>query len=183
MRKMPKAKQRRLLKQADKVAVRARIATKRTCGDCTACCTRLRIEALHKPQCRACPHLADAGGCGIYERRPNECRTFICGWLLGWGTEDDRPDKSGVIVTVPGRTRESRFFRLLSTTAEPLADSEAVRALQKSIRDKMERRSPDYPVGFMIDTGGGSARFEMPQGTAAFFAAEIAAAGGETGAP
>lgn len=176
MQKMPKAKRRRLAALADKVARKAQAQTRRTCGGCTACCSRLRIEALRKPQCMACPHQEEAG-CGIYEKRPHECRAFLCGWLLGWGEEDDRPDKSGFIVTVPGHTAESRLFRLLSTTEDPLPDTERVRAVRKAITDRMARTAPGFPVGFMIDLGKGTARFEMPKGSEPFFAAELDAAG------
>jgi hypothetical protein len=55
----------------------------RTCGDCSLCCKLLRIEELNKPAGRWCPHCAPGrGGCGIYDGRPQECRTFNCAWLM-----------------------------------------------------------------------------------------------------
>jgi hypothetical protein len=37
---------------------------------------------LHKPANTWCPHCRTGVGCGIYETRPGECRTFQCGYLL-----------------------------------------------------------------------------------------------------
>lgn len=65
--------------------------------------------ALHKPKGVACDLLNDNGraGCSIHDDRPKTCSSFFCGWLLGLGADDARPDRSGVIVTVraPGIAR------------------------------------------------------------------------------
>lgn len=53
----------------------------RNCGSCTLCCKVLGIAALEKPLGRWCPHCRPGKGCGIYETRPQECRTFHCLWL------------------------------------------------------------------------------------------------------
>lgn len=55
----------------------------RECGDCNICCTYLRIDELpvKKPQDVACSHLCEKG-CGIYETRPNVCRSWYCGWRI-----------------------------------------------------------------------------------------------------
>jgi hypothetical protein len=74
----------------------------RRCGDCTACCTVLGVVELGKPaftpcgSCRTRPPF----GCAIYATRPAECATFRCGWLEGVGTNADRPDRSGVVLSV-----------------------------------------------------------------------------------
>lgn len=64
--------------------------------------------ALHKPKGVACDLLNDdRAGCSIHDDRPKTCSSFYCGWLLGLGADDARPDRSGVIVTVraPGIDR------------------------------------------------------------------------------
>ena len=75
-------------------------AVEKICGPCEACCVALKIEApeLRKPSGRPCAHLARTG-CGIYETRPQVCRTFLCGWrLLPELDASWRPDLSGVML-------------------------------------------------------------------------------------
>jgi len=85
----------------------------RECGDCTVCCTYLRIRQpgqLVKLGLTPCEHLApggsedgytgasDCGSCGIYEARPDVCKGYRCSWLDGYGDDEDRPDRSGVLI-------------------------------------------------------------------------------------
>jgi hypothetical protein len=53
----------------------------RSCGTCALCCKLVGIAELNKPMGQWCPHCLKRGGCGIYPSRPEECRTFNCGWL------------------------------------------------------------------------------------------------------
>src|SRR5436305_4270883 len=53
----------------------------RECGDCTLCCKIMGIRELNKPPGSWCSHCKPARGCAIYERRPQECRSFVCGYL------------------------------------------------------------------------------------------------------
>ena len=72
----------------------------RDCGDCTACCIDLNIDQpdLVKLSDQPCVH-CDAGGCGIYPRRPSVCRAFHCGWrLIPWLGAEWRPDRIGIMV-------------------------------------------------------------------------------------
>ena len=68
---------------------------KRSCGDCNACCTVLRIDSqlgystrldngedIAKPAGVSCRFLTK-NGCGIYAVRPIVCRSFKCDWLKG----------------------------------------------------------------------------------------------------
>lgn len=70
----------------------------RTCGECTRCCTHLRVDEIAKPDWTPCKHLC-AKGCGVYETRPPSCRVWRCVWLQGHFGEGARPDKIGVVVT------------------------------------------------------------------------------------
>ena len=53
----------------------------RRCGSCTLCCKVLAITELQKPRGTWCPDCSPGKGCNIYETRPAECRSFMCGWL------------------------------------------------------------------------------------------------------
>jgi len=69
----------------------------RRCGECTACCTVYPVAALNKPPGVTCQHVCETG-CGIWGSHPQECKTFECLWRSNHlGTDEDRPDKSGVI--------------------------------------------------------------------------------------
>jgi len=69
----------------------------RPCGDCTACCTKLSIVELTKPEGVGCRHETPTG-CGRYASRPGSCRSFYCLWKVGVGRENERPDKSGFVM-------------------------------------------------------------------------------------
>ena len=76
------------------------LAPGRSCGDCVACCSALRIDTpeFSKP---AGPRFTHCGpkGCAIHATRYPVCRSFFCGWRQSsaWGDEW-RPDRSGVIL-------------------------------------------------------------------------------------
>lgn len=70
----------------------------RTCGRCQVCCTELQIQELHKPDFKVCPNQF-AGGCSIYKKRPESCRVYKCSWLRGEGSDLDRPDRVGVLIS------------------------------------------------------------------------------------
>jgi hypothetical protein len=60
----------------------------------------MAIEQLAKPASSWCPHCEPGRGCSIYARRPAECATFRCLWLLNerlgqrW-----KPSKSRLVLT------------------------------------------------------------------------------------
>jgi hypothetical protein len=85
----------------------------RTCGDCIVCCVYLKIDVpeLTKPGMRHCPHVeADepevvgervcytGTGCKMHGAHPEVCKGYTCAWLRGHGTEEDRPDRCGVLM-------------------------------------------------------------------------------------
>lgn len=77
----------------------------RTCGSCTLCCKLLAVgapgEDFAKPQGVWCEHVcADKRGCSIYATRPKSCAHFDCVWLRGCFQEEDRPDRSRVVVSL-----------------------------------------------------------------------------------
>jgi hypothetical protein len=74
----------------------------RQCGDCSACCHVAEVKEgiVNKPACSACPFLNR--GCTLFDEptRPLVCSSFQCSWLRSYGNDSDRPDKSGVMVSV-----------------------------------------------------------------------------------
>lgn len=76
--------------------------SERKCGSCRVCCVVMKITELNKPEFTSCDHLVKrqtTRSCGIYNDRPEECRTFQCAWLTGLGTNNQRPDRCGVMLT------------------------------------------------------------------------------------
>ena len=103
---------------------------KRSCGECTECCTALSVTEIHKPAMEPCVH-QDGKGCDIYPERPQSCRHFRCGWLDGEGPPDMRPDRLGVVIwlgdTMMGQTvymQETRegAFPLQADGDDPLGE-------------------------------------------------------------
>jgi hypothetical protein len=70
----------------------------RNCGTCTACCKTHPVQEIDKPAGAWCPHCNIGRGCRIYDDRPPSCRDFTCQWLKGTGEDDDRPDKSKLVI-------------------------------------------------------------------------------------
>ncbi len=105
----------------------------RSCDGCTMCCKVMEVVALQKPGQKWCPHCAIGTGCTIYETRPDECRTFYCGWMVDAGIPDHwAPKQSRMVLAYnisqnqvmlhvdPGRIdawRQQPFFGDLQTMA------------------------------------------------------------------
>lgn len=81
------------------------LAPGRSCEGCTACCKLVAVAALNKPPQRWCEHCSIGAGCTIYDARPDDCRTFYCGWVLDAAISDDwNPRHSKMVVKYePGR--------------------------------------------------------------------------------
>jgi Fe-S-cluster containining protein len=106
----------------------------RPCGPCTACCTALGVEEIHKPNYAPCQHLCDKG-CGIYEDRPGSCRSFECWWRAGM-VGGERPDKSGIIVdSVPAAVR---VWEVKPGALGWKSNREVIRKLRKKYRTVIE---------------------------------------------
>lgn len=59
------------------------------------------MAALGKPSFTRCEYQCDAG-CAIFDspERPEICHRFQCMWLRGFGPDDARPDRSGLMVSI-----------------------------------------------------------------------------------
>ncbi len=110
----------------------------RTCGKCTACCTRIHVvdypvnidpEMKGKPAGVACPSLAPGGcaGCGIYDIRPDSCRAFACLWLQAGSdpenmkvlTSDLRPDRCGVVMVTNESFEDREVRNIIALHVDP----------------------------------------------------------------
>jgi hypothetical protein len=91
------------------------LVPERQCGDCIACCRILKIDTpeLQKPAGVLCPH-STGKGCGIYEQRPAQCRTWYCLWRRIAALPDAaRPDRCGVVFSLGQRLPASEPFEQL----------------------------------------------------------------------
>jgi hypothetical protein len=71
----------------------------RACGSCTLCCKVLRIDELAKPSGTWCSKCNVGKGCSIYSERPDTCRSFLCGYLIGAQlSESWRPSKAKMVL-------------------------------------------------------------------------------------
>ncbi len=73
-------------------------APSRECGECSLCCTVLRVDEIGKLGGVPCRHQRAEGGCAIHSRRPQICRAYRCLWLQGSFRDVDRPDALGAVV-------------------------------------------------------------------------------------
>ena len=79
----------------------------RQCGECSVCCKVTQVEGTDftKLPGVTCPLLSHKDGkaiCARYgqDNRPDCCDQFRCGWLRGFGSETDRPDQCGVMLSI-----------------------------------------------------------------------------------
>lgn len=85
-------------------------AADRVCGECSLCCTLLRVDPLAKLAGTPCPHLGVGGtGCSIYAARPPICREYRCLWLRGGLAPEDRPDRLGAVLDLWARGTDVRL--------------------------------------------------------------------------
>lgn len=111
---------------------------RRECGACTACCHAPDIPWLEKPEFTSCTHLKEGAGCEIYSTRPKGCRDFKCLWLAapknaGFLTEEDRPDKLGVMIQLNGGAAEFEGVDLWELRPGAL-ESDRARRIRAALR-------------------------------------------------
>jgi len=117
--------------------------TERSCGECSLCCTVLRVDELEKLGGIPCAKLGPAGqGCSIHETRPSICRRYRCLWLQGQLEDGDRPDHLGAILDL---LSEGGMPRLAIREATPGAfdRSPRLQELAARFRESMTVRITD----------------------------------------
>jgi Fe-S-cluster containining protein len=149
--------------QAERAARAEPERSQRACGECTLCCTLLRVDELRKLGGTPCVHLRrapEAPGCGIHAERPGICRAYTCLWLSGALDEQDRPDRLGAVLDL---VSEAQGVRLRVHEAEPGAYQRSPRlqavvaryraSLPVRIGDAGRPLDPDAPVRELFPDG------------------------------
>jgi hypothetical protein len=100
----------------------------RVCGDCTVCCTVLKVDTpdLKKSAGVPCVHQC-SNGCGIHDVRPKICRTWFCAWRRVASMPDGaRPDRSGIVVSLNFVQEPQNWLEAVSINVRALAGSDAI---------------------------------------------------------
>lgn len=111
----------------------------RTCGECTLCCFSHAVsprqgESFNKEAVTWCEHCAIGIGCKIYENRPIGCREFKCGWLTGLAADDERPDRTHVVMHRFLVSDTKFLLRLVETAVDALNSPRIQRVIQEQVR-------------------------------------------------
>jgi hypothetical protein len=73
----------------------------RECGTCTLCCKVYAVPSLAKPAGKWCAHCTPGRGCGIWQTRPDHCRSFFCMYMTeGWLGAEWKPERSKFVMTI-----------------------------------------------------------------------------------
>ena len=115
----------------------------RRCGECSLCCTVLRVDPLRKLGGVACVHqkVGSLTGCEIHERpeRPALCGVYRCSWLLGRFTLDDRPDRLGAVLDF-GSHGGVPVLSIRESAAGVFDASPRLREIAEEVRESMPVR-------------------------------------------
>lgn len=139
----------------------------RECGSCTLCCKVMGITELQKPRGTWCKHCLPRKGCGIYETRPTECRSFFCGWLLEaklgpeWKPEISRivltptPEGNGIAVRCdpgfPTAWRQSPYHNAILEWAEAARPHDGVVIVCVGAKMTIIAPEGEFPLGEVGD--------------------------------
>lgn len=83
----------------------------RDCGECTACCEAFKIVELDKPSGQMCSHCTGSG-CGIYDQRPDACKSYQCLYTVEDLNEEVRPDRCGAIFDINKKKNRIEVLRV-----------------------------------------------------------------------
>jgi Fe-S-cluster containining protein len=120
----------------------------------------LRVDELDKRAGVDCRHQCGEKGCGIYETRPQICRSYQCLWRQGGLEDDERPDVTGGIVDLETVGIGLRLgIRLRSL--DHFDHSPELRAIADRYRSEMPVRitdaedvmNPDRPFRVLLPNG------------------------------
>lgn len=99
----------------------------RECKNCSACCDALAVSELQKDVFTPCVHQCKSGGCSIYPTRPATCKAWTCGYLQGIGSDDERPDQTGVVLDPHPGSGFTRIMQMSEVTDGALSTPYALR--------------------------------------------------------
>ncbi len=133
----------------------------RSCGTCTLCCKVIAVVDFDKLPGVWCKHCQQNRGCGIYETRPTDCRTFYCHWMVEKGLGPEwKPERAkfalvtttgGITAFVdpgfPGAWRASPYYETLKRwAAEGARSTEGLRIVAVRIGTRAIVVLPDREV-------------------------------------
>jgi hypothetical protein len=139
----------------------ARVIPGRACGTCTLCCKVIAVADFDKLPGVWCPHCVRGKGCGIYETRPTDCRTFFCDWMTEKELGPDwKPEKSKLVMVtgegghitafvdpgVPGAWRQAPYFAALKHLAAEGLRAKPVRIITARIGTRIIVILPDREI-------------------------------------
>jgi len=114
----------------------------RECGECSLCCTVLRVDEIAKLGGTTCQHVRAGGGCSIHARRPGICRGYECMWLRGKFRDEDRPDRlQAVLDLVP--SGETVRLSIRQATPNVFDASRRLQEIAAEFREQMPVRITD----------------------------------------
>lgn len=148
------------------------------------CCKLPAVPVLQKPRNTWCQHCQPGRGCGIYETRPDLCRSFFCEWMMSpelgpeWKPETCKfvllqaPDGNLNVLVDPGYAnawRDMRYYPRLKTTAAWLLErgrlaivlSGADKIVILPDRDERVRVPDDWLIGVRPHTGTTGVTYEV----------------------
>ncbi|MBX9738720.1 MAG: hypothetical protein K2X62_01535 [Beijerinckiaceae bacterium] len=134
------------------------------------CCKVPAVPALNKPRNVWCVNCLPGRGCGIYESRPDICRSFFCEWMLTEELGPEwKPDAAKFVMLLasdgnlnilvdPGYAnawKDNRYYPRLKTTATWLIErgrliivlSGAEKIVILPDRDERLRIPDDWVIG------------------------------------
>jgi len=138
-------KRRKNEQKRSKIQTEYKAAT-RVCGECQECCITMGVPSIDKPANKKCEHQC-LEGCGVYDKRPDECRIFSCMWRQGFFPEDCRPDKMRVMLYVDDGTRIQEGLIVAHELTNPVLTEDQEQGFYDSIGQKI-------PL-YVIKSGGG----------------------------
>lgn len=126
-----------MLTQADQGTFEDSIT--RECGECNVCCVAPSIkqpDLPFKPAGKPCEHCTAKGGCGIYDSRPELCKSYLCLYL----TEmvDHRPDSDGVAWTLQEHPCPGGML-LLMGHCKSVADAVRVKSVMETLKRFLDK--------------------------------------------
>ena len=102
----------------------------RECGECAECCYIGYVPELDKKEHTICPFMkkTTCGSCSIFDKPnlPATCKNYRCGWLNGYGDDQDRPNNSGVMIS-DNIIEDQRYFTAIETKKDALKQESGLR--------------------------------------------------------
>ena len=102
----------------------------RPCGDCNKCCSGNLIGTSYGNSFgpgRPCIFLVSEC-CTIYKDRPESCKKYQCAWTQNILSEQFRPDKCGIMVSVQN-DQQKQYFKVVQCA--PIVDDTVLEELLK----------------------------------------------------